>query len=995
MAIPIDELIEQVKQANRIETIVARYFTVKGHGRRITTHEHASLQVDIDLQSYWWWSKGTHGDVINWVMEQEGIDFKAAIEQLCRWGNLPQPDWSKADPQARMATRQREDVFTVASDVFHKWLLASEKAMAYCHDRGWTDETIERTRIGYTGEPTDKKLRIEMVDAFGAAGIDINCPAAVAILGFRGNVKQWGTDYGVDVDPEWIEKGYIYSIIGWDRIVYSHMFGGRCEYMQLRGMQDKSHFNLHSRLVGERKVFTNTKWAKSSPLCVIVEGQADAITLDQWEIPAIALCGVAADERVARLIGATKEDRHAIFYLGLDTDKAGSFDSFVSEQDKGQNKKPSNTFKIAQLIGPTTYLLRWDKIASSTIKGYKDSDQIKDANDILKLAVKKKLDLRKVGVDVGHEINACDTTFIVKLAELAGKEPGARRQEAIDQVVQAAADLEETVYPRFAKDIVKALDIPGFDQRTLKSSISALVKDEKKREIGGEDSIYTLGGYINGHLLDYLYDPEDQKPLLVCRFPDGKIELNYSFVIEGKRYAALPPTETIKRGGITFPSKLPPRVKNTRELALLIEGFVNRNYMLGNPLFAKIISYYVLLTWQYDSFKTIPYLRATGEPGAGKSELMRRIGLLCYRTLSTSGASSTSSLFHMIDRYKGSLYMDEMDLSDSSAAADIMKLITAGNQAGVPIFRSTKVTIDGKESWEEEMYQIFCPKLIAMQGSFIDRAAESRCITFQVQPREVSELKDANVPLFINKEMLDEALAIQNQLLRWRMENWQPNREINPDYYNLKISARLNQITMAIQMIAEDDAKLREEINFFMNAYYQWLIQDKAMTVEARIIEAMWLIYQFPDLKQTMVTTGGNGLEMIKVGHIKNVANQIMKYMNMDEEDNDEGTETTSKKKKKDAISAQMVGHRLRDKLQMEMAPRTSEGFFVLWDEKHLQALSNRYGINPEELSPNDEGACKILAKIKESPKETPATKPGPKPKGQTEKLPGMEGGSK
>lgn len=992
MALSIDELVEQVKQAAHIETIVAKYFTIKGHGRKLTTQQHDSLQIDVDRQEYWWWSKGTHGDVINFVMEQEGIEFKSAVEMLCRLANIPQPEWSKADPKARMMARERGDVLTVASDVMHRWLLDSPAAMDYCRGRGWTDETIERARIGYTGNKDNKEYRSEMISALGAAGIDSRCPAAVAILGYRGDVKQWGIDYGVDPDPEWVEKGYIYSVIGWDRLVYSHMFGGRCEYMQLRGLSDKIHWNLHSRLIGERKVFTNSKWAKSSPLCVIVEGQADAITLDQWEIPAIALCGCAPDKSFANLIGANKEDRRAIFYLGLDADKAGSFDSFVSEKDKNPEKKPSNTYKLGKLLGPTTYMLRWDKIAASVIKGYKESDLVKDANDLLQLALRKKLDLRKVGVDVGHQVNSCDTVFVVKLAELAGQEQGARQQEAISQVVQTAANLDETVYPRFAKEIVKALNIPSFDQRILKSSISALTKDEKKKDSGGEDATYTLGGFIKGYLVEYLFDAEDQKALLAWRDPAGNIEHGYSVIIEGKRYAAQFPTETIIRGGIIFPSKLPAKGKGTRELALLIEGFINRNYMLGNPLFAKIISYYVLLTWQYDSFKTIPYLRATGEPGAGKSELMRRIGLLCYRTLSTSGASSSSSLFHMIDRYKGSLFMDEMDLSDSSAAADIMKLITQGNQAGIPIFRSVKVVNDGKESFEEEMFQTFCPKLIAMQGSFIDKAAESRCITFQVQPREVSELKEANVPLFISKDMFDEALAIQNQLLRWRMENWQPNREINPDYYNLKISARLNQITMAIQMIAENDPKLREEINFFMNAYYQWLIQDKAMTVEARIIEAMWLIYQFPDLKAMMVSTGGDGIEMIKVGHIKNVANQVMKYMNMDEDEAEE--ESSSKKKKKDAISAQMVGHRLRDKLQMEMAPRTSEGFFVLWDEKHLRALSNRYGINPEELSPSDEGACRILAKIKEGPKETSTAKPGPKPKEKGEKLPGIEGGA-
>ena len=950
--ISIDELIEQVKHTVRIEDVIGREFSITGRGRRLSTSEHDSLKIDVDTQSYWWYSKGTHGDVISWVMERKGWDFKSALEELCRIGNLAAPDWSKQDPSFRVAAREREDVFSAASDVFHKWLLADAAALDYAHGRGWNDETISRVHLGFTGKYEEREnLRKEMHNALVAAGIDPRAPAAVAILGLsKTDIGQWGRDYDVKVDQKWITDGKIKGVVGWGRLVYPHYFGARCGYFSLRDMVKKEHYNPVKELAGERQIYANSHWSKSAPLVVIVEGQADAITLDQWEIPAIALNGVAADERVAKFIGANKENKCATFYLGLDSDKAGSFDSIISEPS---DHKPANTLKTARLLGPSTYILEWQEIGKAIIQDLQSDESIKDANDILKISAKRGMNQEEVKHLVGVLINNCSTIFVEKFAFLAGKEEGSKKDRAIKQAVEIITEMDEMSLAQKQGNLGRLL---GLDQRELKRMIKAFLHEDKKDE-DGEDFIFTMGGYIDGWVVDYIYDPDDGKALLAWREPNKRVDCGYKVSINGKKYAAMPPTETILKGGIQLASKLV-EIKETRELAVIIEKFIKNVFLLSNPLFYKIISYYVLLTWVYDSFAAIPYLRATGEPGSGKSELMKRIGMLCYRTMSSSGASSTSSLFRMVERYKGTVLMDEMDLKDSGASAEIVKFLTQGAMEDGPIYRTEKVIVDGKEEFQETMFQTFCPKLVAMQGDFFDKAVGSRCITFPVQPRETYELKDAGIPLERTKQMKVEAQTIRNLLLRWRLENWQPQRDINPEFYNLNITARLNQVTVAILMIAENDEALRKDINKFMNEYHLYLIQDKAMSVEARIIEAMWKIYKYPDLHLVMVERNPDGREQIKIGNIKNIANQIMKEMNMDDDDKEED-DSKLKKKKKDAISAQMVGHRLREKLQFEITNRSSKGFYVIWDEKRMLAISRRYGVVHEELGPQEKDAKK------------------------------------
>ncbi len=51
----------------------------------------------------------------------------------------------------------------------------------------------------------------------------------------------------------------------------------------------------------------------------------------------------------------------------------------------------------------------------------------------------------------------------------------------------------------------------------------------------------------------------------------------------------------------------------------------------------KIVPYYILLTYVYDNFPEIPYLRVIGDYGSGKSRFMRVVGSVCYSPIITNG----------------------------------------------------------------------------------------------------------------------------------------------------------------------------------------------------------------------------------------------------------------------------------------------------------------------------------------------------------------------
>jgi len=358
----------------------------------------------------------------------------------------------------------------------------------------------------------------------------------------------------------------------------------------------------------------------------------------------------------------------------------------------------------------------------------------------------------------------------------------------------------------------------------------------------------------------------------------------------------------------------------------------------------------VLLTWLYDAFNTIIYLRATGDAGSGKSELMRRIGLLCYRTMSANGAGSTSSLFRTVERYRGTVFIDEADINNSDTESDMIKFYNLGAMKNNPIWRTVEaIGPDGTKTFEVAAFQTFCPKLISMRKEFRDDAVGSRALTFKLQPREVSELKAAGISLEINAAMRNQALILRNLLCRWRLKAWKPEIEINPDFYDLTISARLNQVAGPLLSIADEDPEQQEEIRNNLREYYRESILERSMTITARTIEALWKIWKYPDLHRMMVRNEPDGTAWVKVGDVTTIANQLIDEMNNVKEDHDEGE---GKKKNYKELTSQGIGRILRGEMQLQMSPRRRDGFWVLFNEARLAGLSTRYGINPDEVGP-------------------------------------------
>ena len=125
------------------------------------------------------------------------------------------------------------------------------------------------------------------------------------------------------------------------------------------------------------------------------------------------------------------------------------------------------------------------------------------------------------------------------------------------------------------------------------------------------------------------------------------------------------------------------------ELVAEIKAFIHR-YADVSAFREDLTAHFVLMTWLYDLFTAVPYLRFLGEPGTGKSRMLQVAGHLAYKGIFAGGATTSSPLFRLIEVYRGTLVIDEADYKSSDAWVDIIKILNAGYMKGVPVLRSEK-----------------------------------------------------------------------------------------------------------------------------------------------------------------------------------------------------------------------------------------------------------------------------------------------------------------
>lgn len=861
--------IEAIKDANLIEDVIQQTFPLRGRGRYLRAEAHDSLVVDVYNQCYFWNSRDEQGDVITWVQKRQRTDFKGAVTWLCQRGGLPEPRWGNENIQAVATRRVRYEALTVAARQFVRNLRGDQGQAArdYCHSRGWTDETIQRAGLGFADG--DREL---LQDAFSMYEIDAASPAAQAALGIRAGM-----------------------------LIYPHVEHGRVVYLAARSIVEKAHYNPPVELIGERQLYFNWEYQSQGDQVIVVEGQADAITLAQWGIPAIALAGVAVNQGMLKMLA-----RHKQIYVALDPDETG----VIAAR------------KIADALGPLVRMVNWPE---------------RDANAWLQAGA---------GADECRDLLATASMWVDILAREAGQADNGQRPEALRRAFRAVARLDDFDLATYRKCLAEEMELGLREFDGMLKATQPEIEDPAAEEpmitltiVGGQIQMKTSEDY---YLLEALYRPPEGsagasaisggKTLFAVRDPAGAISTVNHLDVDDVRYVPPPPeSQMLTKRVVSFAEVIGPLLK-TGDLVEEIRKTIHK-YVDIDPFFERLSAYYVLFTWMYDCFNTIPYLRFRGDYGTGKSRARKVIGALSFRPMRASGAATVSPIFRMIDAWRGTLLVEEADYGQSDYAQEIIKIYNQGydREQGV-VLRSG----DKNSGFETEAYVCFGPKILAMRGEFKDEALISRFLTKEMG----GPTTRADIPIEMPREFeLIEAPRLRGLLLRYRLEHWRPYIELNYDALDMSIEPRLNQIVLALYSLV-DDPELLAELQEFVREYNKRLIEERGLTLAAKVLEA--LIVQF-HLNQTTPVEDRD----LSTLRITERVNQLIDFENYGYGEYIAKHLATDNK-----VTDRKVGSVLRKQLQFqsERSGKFNGRHVVIWEEERAQALRKRYGLDDDRL---------------------------------------------
>lgn len=312
----------QVKQLADIVSVVGASIRLERRGRVFLGlcpfHDDSRPSMNVDPERQWWkcWVCNVGGDVFDFVMKQERVEFREALQILAERVNveLPKGQGSAASKQAaersRDARRRALAANGWAAETYRRYFLeALEAAPArkYLEKRGFREETLESFRVGFA--PPEWNWLAGRVRPAEIEGEDLEL---AGLLGQSDNGRKYDVFRGRVLFPI---RDVHKQIVGFGgRILPEHADERSAKYVNTR---ETPAFSKRDHLFG-------LDLAKETILrrrqALVMEGYTDVMMAHQVGVRhAVAVLGTALGESHLKILRALADS----VVLVLDGDEAG------------------------------------------------------------------------------------------------------------------------------------------------------------------------------------------------------------------------------------------------------------------------------------------------------------------------------------------------------------------------------------------------------------------------------------------------------------------------------------------------------------------------------------------------------------------------------------------------------------------------------------------------------------------------------------------------
>ncbi len=333
----------------------------------------------------------------------------------------------------------------------------------------------------------------------------------------------------------------------------------------------------------------------------------------------------------------------------------------------------------------------------------------------------------------------------------------------------------------------------------------------------------------DGRIVELVYLVDQKKTMIAVSDGKESVLVEKLRLETGEHLVPLSASNNLIKHQVLLLPEKPESYGSVAQLIKDIQTYLHR-YIDFTPEFEQIASYYVLMSWVYDAFSEVPYLRLRGDFGSGKTRALLVIGSICYKAFFASGASTVSPIFHTLDTFRGTLVFDEADFRFSDEKAELVKIFNNGNVRGFPVLRTA---FTAKKEFDPRAFAVFGPKIVGMRQAFQDVALESRFITEEMGQKTLR----ADIPINLPPAQKDEALNLRNKLLAYRFEN-RHRIKIDDSLVDPSLSPRLNQILIPLLSIIESE-EVRVCVRDAAAALEQNLRAERSTSPEAGLLEVL------------------------------------------------------------------------------------------------------------------------------------------------------------
>ena len=148
-----NDLIKEVRSASNIVDVISSYLPLVKKGKNyfgvcpFHDDNNPSMSVSEDKQIYKCFSCGASGNVFNFVMDYEKIDFKSALYLLAKRSGI---NVSNNLVKTNNKNDKFYEIYNIAEKYYQNNLNTSLglEAKSYLHNRGIDDELIKHFKIG-------------------------------------------------------------------------------------------------------------------------------------------------------------------------------------------------------------------------------------------------------------------------------------------------------------------------------------------------------------------------------------------------------------------------------------------------------------------------------------------------------------------------------------------------------------------------------------------------------------------------------------------------------------------------------------------------------------------------------------------------------------------------------------------------------------------------------------------------------------------------------